>query len=63
MYQVTTIAGGSFSAMPHAAAVRGRRVSDLPTTDDPDTVANPLLAIMVGMACFFGVAALIVGWG
>lgn len=61
MSQVTTFTGNAFPSMYDTSGIRGRPVSALPTTPSI-TRGNPLLVIMVGMACFFGVAALIIAW-
>ena len=61
MSQVITFTGNAFPSMQDTSAVRGRPVSALPTT--PSNISdNPHFVIMVGMACFFGVAALAIAW-
>jgi hypothetical protein len=61
MYQVTTFAGNAFPSVHETSRVRGRPVSARATTPSI-TRGNPLLVIMAGMACFFGVVALVIGW-
>ena len=61
MSQVTTFTGNAFLYRHETSAVRARPVSALPTTPSI-TSDNPLLVIMVGMACFFGAVALVIGW-
>jgi hypothetical protein len=61
MSQVITFTGNAFPAIGVTSAVRDRPVSALPTTPSV-TSDNPLFVIMVGMACFFGVAALAIAW-
>jgi hypothetical protein len=39
-----------------------RPAADLPATDS-QAIENPLWIIVIGMACFFGAAALIITWG
>jgi hypothetical protein len=51
--------------MPSASEssrVSSRPVASLTTTDS-HLIENPLWIIVIGMACFFGSAALIIAWG
>jgi hypothetical protein len=57
-----TIAGG-----PLPSALESTRASSRPearaTATDSHAIENPLWVIVIGMACFFGVAALVIAWG
>jgi hypothetical protein len=63
MSHATTIPGAS--ALP--AAFDSSRVSSRPVasiaTPHSHPIANPLWVIVIGMACFFGVVALVLAWG
>jgi hypothetical protein len=62
MSHAATIAGG-----PLASALESSRVSSRPaaglTPTNSHAIENPLWIIVIGMACFFGVAALMIAWG
>jgi hypothetical protein len=62
MSQAITIPGGS----PLPAAFNSSRVSSRPVASSgaphSHPITNPLWVIVIGMACFFGVAALLLAW-
>jgi hypothetical protein len=62
MSHATTMAGGALPAIFESSRVSSRPAARL-TARDSEAIANPLWLIVIGMACFFGVAALVVAWG
>jgi hypothetical protein len=54
-------------ASPHPAVLNAAQIQHRPaaarTTAQPGGISNPLWIIVIGMACFFGAAALILTWG
>jgi hypothetical protein len=56
------MAGGALPAIFESSRVSSRPAARL-TARDSEAIANPLWVIVIGMACFFGVAALVVAWG
>jgi hypothetical protein len=49
------------SALQPSPSLR-RAAVGRPTTPEVRAISNPLWVIVIGMACFFGVAALILAW-
>jgi hypothetical protein len=62
MSHATTIPAGPLPSAFESARVSSRPAPGLTTTDS-HAIENPLSIIMIGMACFFGVAALIIAYG
>jgi len=62
MSHATTIPENSFSSTFDSSRVPSRPVAGPATTVSP-AIENPLWIIVIGMACFFGVAALLIAWG
>jgi hypothetical protein len=60
-YAISVIRGPIPSAS-ESSRVSSRPVAGL-TTADSHAIENPLWIIVIGMACFFGAAALIIAWG
>jgi hypothetical protein len=58
----TTISGGPFPSASEPSRLTSRPVAGLTATDS-HTIENPLWVIVIGMGCFFGVAALVITWG
>jgi hypothetical protein len=62
MSQATTIPGGN----PLPSAFDSSHVSTGPiagrATTHSHPITNPLWVIVIGMGCFFGVAALVLAW-
>jgi len=61
MAHATTISGIGPSAFDTSLDQRRSIASGAATSSH--TIENPLWIIVIGMACFFGVAALIIVWG
>jgi hypothetical protein len=62
MSHATTMAGGAFPTAFDSSRVSSRPAAAVTTTDS-HVIENPLWVIVIGMACFFGVAALIIAGG
>jgi len=62
MSHIAMITASPLPAALNAAPVQHRSVA-APTAAQPGGVSNPLWIIVIGMACFFGAAALILAWG
>jgi hypothetical protein len=61
MSHATMIPGTVLSAFD-ASPVQRRSITG-GTAISSHTIENPLWIIVIGMACFFGVAALLIVWG
>ncbi|MGA8707999.1 MAG: hypothetical protein WB646_13545 [Steroidobacteraceae bacterium] len=61
MSHATTMAGGPLPAAFESARVSSRPAAG-PTATHAEAIENPLWLIVIGMACFFSVAALAVAW-
>jgi hypothetical protein len=59
MSHAATIAGGLLPSTLESSHVSTRPAASL-TTNDFHAIENPLWVIVIGMACFFGLAALII---
>jgi hypothetical protein len=57
-----TIARGPVPSALEPYRVLSRPAAGLTTTDS-HAIENPLWIIIIGMACFFATAALIIAWG
>jgi hypothetical protein len=62
MSHATTLPGNSLPSAFDSSHVKGGPVVSGATTNS-HTIENPLWVIVIGMACFFGVAALVIAWG
>jgi hypothetical protein len=62
MSHAITIVGGQFPSVLESSRASSRLTVDLTATDS-HAIENPLWIIVIGMACFFGTAALIIAWG
>jgi hypothetical protein len=60
-YAISVLRGPAPSASELSRA-SSRPVAGLTTTDS-HAIENPLWIIVIGMACFFGTAALLIAWG
>ena len=62
MSNATAISGNPLPSAFDLSRVSGRPIAGRATTNS-HVIENPLWVIVIGMACFFGVAALVIAWG
>jgi hypothetical protein len=62
MSHATTLAGAPLRSALESTCLASRPAAAL-TATDAHAIENPLWIIVIGMACFFGAAALIITWG
>lgn len=62
MSHATTLPGNTLTSAFDSSHVHSSPVASGATINSL-TIENPLWVIVIGMACFFGVAALVIAWG
>jgi hypothetical protein len=62
MSHASTITAGHLPSALQSSRVSSRLADSLTATDS-HAIENPLWIIVIGMACFIGVAAVIIAWG